>query len=88
MGQLVDQHKLGFPFEQTIEVHLLEGLAPVLAGPAREHGQIPDLRIGLGPFVVLHPADDHVGAALLASPSLVEHGEGLAHTGGGTEIEP
>ena len=87
VGQLVDQDQLGLAGQQPLEVHLLEGLAPVLDSPAGEDRQVPDLGVGLGTSVVLHPADHHVGAALPASPALVEHGVGLADTGCGPKVE-
>ena len=40
-----------------------------------------------GPAVGLDVADDDVGAALLAPPALVEHGEGLADARRGAEVD-
>ena len=88
VGELVDQHQLRLALEQPVEVHLLDGLAAVLDRPSGEDLQVADLSVGVGTAVVLHPADDHVGAPLLPTPPLVEHGEGLADTRGSTEIEP
>ena len=38
--------------------------------------------------MALDEPDHHIGAALLAPLGLLEHGEGLADAGGGTEIDP
>ena len=88
VGQLVHQHQLRLAGQQPVDVHLLEGLAPVLDGATGEDLQIADLGVGLGPAVLLHPADHHVGAPFLPAPALVEHGVGLADPRRGAEIEP
>ena len=81
VGQLVDQGHLGAPGQHGVDVHLLEALAPVLEGPAGEDLEVTDLGGGVGPAVGLDDGDHDVGAALVAAPALVEHGEGLAHAG-------
>jgi hypothetical protein len=88
VGQLVDQHQLRLPLEQAIQIHLLEGLAPVLGRSPGEDLEVADLGVGVGATVLLHPTDDHVGAALLPAPALVEHGVRLADPGGSAEIQP
>jgi hypothetical protein len=88
VGQLVHQDQLGVAGQQAVEVHLLDGPPPVVEGAAGEDLQVPDLGVGVGPAVLLHPADHHVGAPLASAPPLAEHGVRLADTGGGPEIEP
>ena len=55
--------------------------------PAGHDLEVAELRGGLGPAVGLDEADDDVGAALVAAPALVEHGEGLAHARRGAEVD-
>ena len=43
---------------------------------------------GAFPSVGLDQSDDDVGAPGGASATLVEHGEGLADTGGGSQVDP
>ena len=42
----------------------------------------------MGPAVRLDEADHDVGAALVAAPTLVQHGPGLADAGDGPEVDP
>ena len=88
VGQLVHQDQLRLAGHQALQVHLLERLAPVLDRLAGEDRQVTELGVGLGPAVLLDPADDHVGAALLAPPTLVQHGVRLADPRGRPQVEP
>ena len=88
VGQLVHQDQFRSAGQQALQVHLLEGLAPVLDRLAGEDRKVADLGVGLRPAVLLDPADHHVGAAFLASPALVEHGVRLADPGGRPQVEP
>ncbi len=88
VGQLVDQHEFGLAVQQSVDVHLFEGLAPVVDDAPRKDLQVADLSVRVRPAVILHPTDYHVGAALLPPPSLIEHGVGLAHSRGCAEIQP
>ncbi len=74
--------------EQAIQVHLLEGLTPVLGGQPGKFDQIPNLRISLGATVPLDPADHHIGATFFPAPPLIEHGVGLADSRSSAEIQP
>ena len=81
MGELVDQRQLGPAGEHGVEVHLLELGSPVRHDLAGHDFEVPDQLGGPGPSVGLHESDDDVGAAVMAAPAFVEHGEGLAHAG-------
>ncbi len=87
VGQLVHQRGLRPSGEHRIEVHLLEVLTSVGEGVAWHHLQVADLGGCGGAPVGLDVGDDHVGAALLATPALVEHGERLADPGGRTHVD-
>ena len=86
VGDLVDEHELRLPGEDGIDVHLLELRAAVLDLLPGHDLEVPDLGLGIGATVGLDIARDDVLPAVLAAPALVEHGEGLADTGGSTEI--
>jgi hypothetical protein len=85
VGQLVDQAHLGPAPEDGVDVHLGQVRAPVVDPSAGHHLEVTQLGLGAGPVMGLDQADHHVGAPLTPPPALVEHGEGLAHPGGGTE---
>src|SRR5206468_1672373 len=85
---LVDQRDLRRPVENGVDVHLLEVGAAVADPTARNDFEVTDLRRRVGPTVRLHQSDDDVRAARPAALALVEHGEGLADAGRGTEIDP
>ena len=61
--------------------------APVLHGAAGDDREAVGLSRGEGPAVRLEEADDDVGAAVLASAALREHGHGLPDAGGGAEVD-
>ena len=74
--------------EDRVDVHLLERRCRGSRRCAAGHDlEVAELRLRLGPAVGLDEADDDVGAALLAAPALVEHGEGLADAGRGAEVD-
>ena len=73
--------------EDGVEVHLLERRAPVLDRAAGDDLEVAELVGGVGPAVGLDEADDDVGAPLGPAPALVEHGEGLAHARGRTQVD-
>ena len=86
MGELVDQHDLGMPREDGVEVHLVEpGVAA--DGPPRHDLELRDELGGLRAAVRLDETDHHVGAALLATAGLAEHGVGLADARGHPEVD-
>ena len=87
VGELVDEGHLGLAGEDAGKVHLLEGGAPVLDHLAGDDGQVADLGGGHLPAVGLDEADHHVGAALITTPALVQHGPGLADTCDGAEVD-
>ena len=71
----------GLRARTAAEVHLLEARASVLDDLARDDLEVADLLGRVGPAVGLDEADDHVRAALVPAPPLVEHGPGLPDAG-------
>jgi hypothetical protein len=88
VGQLVDEGDLGPAGHNGVDVHLGEADASMEDGAPGHDRQVGDLAGGLGPAMGLDEPDDHVGAPLAPAAALVEHGEGLAHTGRGAEVDP
>ena len=88
VGQLVHERHRRVPGQHGVDVHLFERDAPVGEPLPGHQLQVVQLLLCLRPPVGLHEADDHVGAALLAPPALVEHGVGLADARGGAEVDP
>ena len=85
--ELVDEHDLGCPSEDRIDIHLLERLVPVLQASPRNDLQVGDLFRGAFATVGLDETDDEVGAAVLAATALVQHREGLADAGCCPEVD-
>ncbi len=85
VGELVDQGDLGAAGDHRLGVHLGELRAPVAAVQPGQHLQAFEQVLGVPPGVALDVGDDHVGAAFLPAPGLVQHPVGLAHPGGRTE---
>ena len=88
MRELVDEHDLGPAAQHRVEVHLLEVAAAVLDHLARDDFEVAELLDGARPTVRLHEADNHVGTAVVAAATLVEHRECLPDAGCGAEIHP
>ena len=87
--ELVDERDLGPPGEDGVDVHLLERRCRGTRSlPAGNDLEVADLLRGVRPAVGLDEADDDVGAAIVAPPALVEHGEGLADAGRRPQIDP
>ena len=84
--QLVHERNLRTTAQHRVEVHLLEGRSPVLLSSAGDDLEVCDLLGGTWPSVGLHIRDYDVGAAIVAAPPFVEHGEGLADTRGGAQV--
>ena len=61
--------------------------SPVLQIARRDDLEAAQLRRGLGPAMLLEPANDHVIAARGSARALVEHCERLADTRRGTEVD-
>ncbi len=88
VGELVDQRDLGLAGQHGVEVHLLEGPAPV-----GDHGPGDDLQAvqqgrGMRPAVRLHVGHDHVGPALGPPVALAEHVEGLPGARRCAQVDP
>ena len=87
VGELVDERHLGSAGHHGVDVHLLDRRAAVGHRPAGHDLEVGDLLRGVRPAVGLDEAHDDVGAALGPAASFVEHGERLADTGGGAEVD-
>ncbi len=85
--ELVDERDLRMPREHRVEIHLLELATPVRELAARDDLEIADLFGGQHPAVGFDEADHHVGPAIVAAPTLVQHRERLADAGSCTEID-
>ena len=85
--ELVDESDLRIAREDRVEVHLLE--RPVAIGdlPPRHHLEVADLLCRLLSAVRLDVPDDDVLAVVAAAAAFVQHREGLADTGGRTEVD-
>ncbi len=87
--ELVHERDGRAPPQHRVEIHLLELCAAVLDRVcAATTGKSPMRSAVRGRPCVSTKPIDHVAAALGPAPSLVEHGEGLAHAGRSTEIDP
>ncbi len=88
VGELVDQHHLGAPGQDGVDVHLREGGVPVLQILAPDLLQAVQHHLGARPVVVLHERDHAVGAAFDPPVRLGEHRVRLADAGCRTEVDP
>jgi hypothetical protein len=88
MGKLIHEGHVGMAGEHGVEVHLLERGAPVGQPGPRDDLKVVDLLGRVRAAVGLDERDDHVGAALAAAVTLVEHRERLAYAGGRAEVDP
>ncbi len=86
--ELVDEHDLGPAGQDAGEVQLVESDPAVEHGSAREHLEPVEQGERRGAAVSLDDADHDIPAGIAQAVSLLEHGEGLAHAGGGTEHDP
>jgi hypothetical protein len=86
VSQLVHQGDGGPAGDDGIDVHFLKHYAAVFDPPAGDLFQIADLGGGFGPAVRLDKAYRHVHALSAQAVSLLEHVEGLAHSGGETQV--
>ena len=85
VGELVDEREVRSAGDQGVEVHLLEPLASVLNGPARNDFEAVQQGLGLFAAVGLHHANDDVRAILCSGPRLLQHLIGLADARSGAE---
>ena len=82
MRQFVDQNDLRLARQDGVDVHLLEGRAPVLKLPPGYSLQL-GRQLGNGLAAVrLHHSHHDILAAALAADALTEHVVGLAHSRG------
>ena len=85
--ELVDERDLRPPFEQGVDVHLLDRRPPILDRLAWNHFQAADLLGRLGSPVCLDVADDDVLAVFATTLALVEHRVRLADARCGAEVD-
>ena len=87
VGQLVDEGDLRPAGDDRVDVHLLEGGAPVVDVRPRHHLETGELCGSLGPAVRLDEADDDVRATFGAPATLSEHRVRLPHPWSGAEVD-
>src|SRR6185503_8890489 len=85
--ELVDECNTRMPGQDCVDVHLFELAAAVLKDPPRDDFEIADLLERTNASVRLDETHDDIGATIVASPTFVEHGEGLADAGGSAEVD-
>ncbi len=73
--------------QDGVDVHLLQGDAAILDRAARDDFEILDLCLGVAAAVGLDITDDDVQAARTERMCLLEHLVGLAHSGGGPDVD-
>ena len=90
VGEFVDQHQGRAAGEDGVEIHLLQRLATIGDGFARDDLETVEQRLGFAPPVGLDDADDHVDAIGMPGAAGHQHLIGLADAGGGAEedLEP
>jgi len=64
VGKFIDQRDLRMARDQRVEIHLLDGLVPVLEPLARENFEALQQRLRLHPAVGLDHPHDNIGAGL------------------------
>ena len=84
VGKLVDENELRPAGDDGVEVHLVEPLAFVLDGPARNDFEAVQQGLGLFAAVGLHHAYDDIVAVFFSGPSLLQHFIGFADAWRGT----
>lgn len=88
MRQLVDDHHLGRPRDDRVEVHLLQDAALVDDRATRHHLESGELLLRVPSAVGLDIADDEVGPPVDPAAGLVEHRVGLTDPRRRTEVDP
>ena len=87
MGEFIDQRHAGAAAQHTVQVHLLEPAAVVFADAAGDDLQARGVSLGHGPVVVLDGRDDDVVAERTPALAFVKHGDGLARSRGGSQVD-
>ncbi len=87
VGQFVDQCHARAPRQHAFQVHLLESGTVVLADAPGDDLQTRGASSGQRPVVVLDHRNDNVGARCPPALSFVEHGDGLARSGGSRQVD-
>ncbi len=87
VGELVDEDHRGPARERRVEIEFPQRRSAVGDPPLGEDLEALEERFGLGSPVCLDVADDDVHPFGIEGPGGLEHGVGLAHSGGGAEEE-
>ena len=85
VSQLIDQRQLRPAGEHGVEIELVEILAAIGDGLARQNLEAGHQPFGLGAPMRLDQADNDIDALARTYRRLLQHGVGLAHPGRGTE---
>src|ERR1700732_852390 len=78
MSELIDQHELRPAPQDGIEIHLLQGAAPVIDLAAGYHLEPGEQRFGLAPAVTFDQADDDIDAFAILRLRRLQHLVSLA----------
>ncbi len=88
MRELVDQDESRTAQQCRVEIEFVEVLAPIRHRLRRQDLQVREQRRCFGAAVSLDDPDDDVSALGAEFARGHQHGVGLAHAGGGAEIDP
>ena len=81
MGEFIDEHQLGAPLEDGIEIHLLQIMALIRDPPSRYDLQALEQGLGLLAPMGLDHSDYDVDFLVLLGPGGLQHLIGLADPG-------
>ncbi len=87
VGQLVDDAGVGFAGEDGVEIHLLEHDGAVGNLALGDDFEILDLRFGISATVRFDEPDDDINALLAEAVCILQHVEGFANAGSGSEVD-
>src|SRR6185312_832642 len=84
----VHQRHLWGPGQHSRDIQIGQGDPTVDNRSPGQHLEAGDLFGGVATAVVLDQADDHVGATGRPPATLAQHGDGLAHSGRRSQVDP
>ena len=85
VGELVDDDQLGLALERRVQIEFLDRAPVVFNHAPRQDFEPLDERARLGAAMSLDEPDDDIDAFVPQAPRVLQHGVGLADTGGGAE---
>ena len=85
VGEFVHQRDIRVPSDDGVQIHFGELDSAVGNNSPRDHLESGQKRGCRRPTVGLHDGDDDILALMPQAGTLLEHREGLAHPGGGSE---